>query len=280
MRLDRALVGALGSVSLVLGLGGGCVYRSDAGSSQDSDARIAFDKSADALDEVERYCLKSAQLFCAGLEPCCASINYSFERDICILVRAEHCIAPRGADATFLPEGAQACLDRLEHEQFQDCLQPLGEAKMPIALHRQPACDAAWARTGPQRYAPGDACNQGLKLCPEGYFCDTSVEGAARTCIERLPEASDCEYDSDCKPGLYCGPAGTCTGMLELGRDCEYRNECASDLCCGRQCVRAPAVDAHLCWIFNYPGGDYPRELGDTENACVSIAYNTTAQQQ
>jgi hypothetical protein len=280
MRLDKAVAGGMSAVGLVLWLGGGCVHRSGAEPSLDSDAHIAFDKGADELDEVERYCLESAQLFCAGLEPCCASINYSFEREICILLRAEHCIAPRSADATFLPEGAQACLDQLEHEQFQDCLQPLGEAKMPIDLHRMPVCDAAWAGTGPKRYAPGEACDQSTKLCPEGYFCDTSVEGAARTCIERLPETSGCQYDGDCKSGLYCAPNDTCAPMLELGRDCEYRNECGSDLCCGRQCVRAPAVDAHLCWIFNYPGGDYPSELRDTENACISIAYNTTAREE
>lgn len=280
MRLGNAAAVALGATGLVLGLGGGCVHRSDEGPSHDSDAHIAFDKSADELDEVERYCLKSAQLFCAGLEPCCGSIHYGFEREICILLRAERCIAPRSANATFLPDGAQACLEQLEHEQFQDCLQPLGEARMPIDLHRRPVCDAAWADTGPKRYAPGEACDQSLKLCPEGYFCDTSVEGADRTCIERLPQASRCEYDGDCAPGLYCSPDDACVPVLELGRGCEYGSECGSDLCCGRQCVRAPAVDAHLCWIFNYPGGDYPRELGDTENACVSIAYNTTAREE
>jgi hypothetical protein len=41
--------------------------------------------------------------------------------------------------------------------------------------------------------------------------------------------------------------------------------------------VRAPAVDAHLCWIYNYPSGDYPSALADTENPCVSRDSNTAA---
>lgn len=277
--MRRVLAGLVGGVFSALLANSGCVYRTGEGQSQQSDARTAFHKDADELDELERYCLRSAQLFCDGLAPCCASINYGFERDICLLVRAEHCVSPRMAGGEFVAQAAPACLDRTS-KQFEECLQPFGEARKPSSIHSLSRCDEAWSGlvNTPEYYAEGESCEGSLKRCPEGTFCDDQTSGDDRVCLPVRSEGGDCRYTAHCEPGLYCG-ARVCTRQVDLHADCEYGEECTSALCCGRECVRAPAVDAHLCWLFNYPGGDYPDELRDTDNVCVSIATNTSAMQ-
>jgi hypothetical protein len=267
---------AAGSVVAFMAAGG-CVQSSQP---DDSDAQLAFDKDAGDLDRVERYCLRAAQLFCAGLEPCCRSIQSNFERDICVRVRAEHCMEPAGYESpTFDEAAADTCLQELEH-QFDDCQQPPGQGLMPISLHRRPTCDAAWSTTDPKRYpryAPDELCGDGTKLCQDGYFCDQSAPQSERACTERRAAGATCSSSGDCASGLYCNEASSCEPVLGDGAACEYGENCGSAVCCG-ECMPAPAMDQQLCWIFDYPGGEsYPSELGDATSPCVSIRLNAEA---
>lgn len=274
MRLTRLGQGVLAGATLLFVLVSGCGTSRTA----DDDAMIAFGKPSGDLNELELSCLRNAQSFCAGLGPCCRSIKHDFEQEICLMVRAERCVAPgTSSSAGFNSDGAEQCLTKLEH-QFDECLQPLGEGFRPIELHQRPVCDAAWpAPAGPARYAPGEECSVGLKVCPVGQRCDRSVPEGQRFCVPLSAAGEACTYSIDCQPGLRCDEQDACGPLLAEGALCMFHDDCDTALCCGQACVRAPAVDAHLCWIFNYPGGDYDSQLSDAYDACPSITSNAMA---
>jgi hypothetical protein len=275
MRVTKLGTAVLLGATLLFALVSGC---GGSRAPDDDDAMIAFGKHVGDLNELERSCLRNAQTFCAGLGPCCQSIKHDYEQEICLMVRAEHCVAPgTSSTAGFKPDGAQQCLDKLEH-QFDECLQPLGEGFRPIELHQRPVCDGAWpAPVGPARYAPEEECSFGLKVCPVGQLCDHGVPEGQRFCVPLAAAGEPCSNTSDCQSGLRCDEQDACRPLLAEGSACTFHDDCDTALCCGHVCVRAPAVDAHLCWIFNYPGGPYDRELADAYDACPSITSNAMA---
>ena len=248
-----------------------------------SDAQWAFDKDQDELTSLENHCLKVAQAYCADLAPCCAEISVPIEREICISQAADKCFGMSYDSDDLSEEGRLICLERAA-TMFDGCGPQTPPIQMPIDIRHNLRCEDQWPSTVviPEAVGLDEPCGDvdGLPEtrdipCEEGLYCHREYGSEAsdpRVCRTLVTEGSPCNYGNECIDGTVCNNS-ICQAFLALGESCEYHDYCESGACCNGLCVEAPAVDAHLCWIYTYPGKVVPSDLQEG-NICDSIEYN------
>jgi hypothetical protein len=97
---------------------------------------------------------------------------------------------------------------------------------------------------------PMQACYDGYQECTESTVC----RGAAcpRTCQAPGAPGDTCQFDSDCRPLLYCKRtvqvtgAGICTGLGTVNSTCTRDEPCTAGLACaGGHCVVPPSAGTY-----------------------------------
>lgn len=249
-----------------------------------SDSTWAFGKDEDALSSLEHHCLNVARTYCDGLMPCCAEINVPIEREICINQAADKCYATDLYEIDMPPEGREICLERAT-SMFMQCSQQTSNVIMPIDLRHQLRCEDQWpvkVEAIPTAVGEGEQCDDvdGLANtrnvpCESGLHCSResgSETTAPRFCRPLVEQGGTCVYGNECIAGTVCD-GHICEALLPLGAQCDWRYRCESGACCNGVCVVSPAMDAHLCWIYTWPGRSVPNALSEG-TICDSIEYN------